>query len=373
MQTFGARAIKNYDYLVSKKSVPHNLRHANLADLPALADLLTKVFTHDAIPIVQTVEELEEDFATESSRLDNDVMVVEINSKIVGLAYTVFLPSETKEERCYVFGGVAPEFRGQSVGAALMTWAVKHGEDLLQSTGRTLPKFLRTEVSQLNDSAARLFARFAMNPVRYAEDLIFDLAMPAPSSRPSPTPAPTPSTQPTPYSIVPWSASRNAEARTVKNLAFQDHWGSTPTSEEHWQQLVGGTTARLEHSFFAVAPATPATPATPTLPTSAASTPANKIIGLLLTHRYESDDELLGKKIAWVDKLGTLAEYRNQSVAKNLIAAALAKYKSLGLTHAALTVDTQNPTGAYGLYSALGFKFFRGKTTFERQVSPHPN
>ena len=340
MQTFGARAIKNYDYLVSKKSVPHNLRHATVADLPALADLLTKVFTHDAIPIVQTVEELEEELFGESCRLEHDVMVVEIGSQIAGVTYTYFLPSETKEERCYVFGGVSPEFREQGVGAALMTWAVKHGEDLLQSTGRTLPKFLRTEVSQLNDSAARLFARFAMLPVRYDEDLILDLD----------TPAPAPSTQLAPYSIVPWSASRNAEARTVKNLAFQDHWGSTPTSEENWQQLVGGTTARLEHSFFAVAP-------------------ADKIIGLLLTHRYESDDELLGKKIAWVDKLGTLAEYRNQSVAKNLIAAALAKYKSLGLTHAALTVDTQNPTGAYGLYSALGFKFFRGKTTFERQIS----
>lgn len=361
----------------------HKLRHATSTDLPALAELLTKIFTHDQIPIVQTAEELEEDFATESSRLDHDVMVVELNSKIIGLAYTVFLPSEIKEERCYIFGGVSPESRQLGVGAALMSWAADHGEKLLQSTGRTLPKFLRTEVSQLNDSAARLFARFAMKPVRYDEDLIFDLAelapAPAPSSRPSPTPAPTPSTQLAPYSIVPWSASRNAEARTVKNLAFQDHWGSTPTSEEHWQQLVGGTTARLEHSFFAVAvatpvaPAMPATPATPALPTSATSNPADKIIGLLLTHRYASDDELLGKKIAWVDKLCTLAEYRNQSVAKNLIAAALAKYKSLGLTHAALTVDTQNPTGAYGLYSAIGFKFFRGKTTFERRISSPQN
>jgi len=338
----------------------HKLRHATSADLPALAELLTKIFTHDQIPIVQTAEELEEDFATESSRLDHDVMVVEINSKIVGLAYTVFLPSEIKEERCYIFGGVSPESRQLGVGAALMTWAVKHGEDLLQSTGRTLPKFLRTEVSQLNDSAARLFARFAMNPVRYEEDLIFDLAELAPA----------PLTQPhANYSIIPWATERNAEARTVKNLAFHDHWGSTPTSQEHWQQLVHGSTARPEDSFFAVTLASP----NPGKPNPCTPNPADKIIGLLLTHRYESDDELLGKKIAWVDKLCTLAEYRNQSVAKNLIAAALAKYKSLGLTHAALTVDTQNPTGAYGLYSAIGFKFFRGKTTFERQISPPQN
>ena len=345
----------------------HKLRHATSADLPALAELLTNVFTHDQIPIVQTAEELEEDFSTESSRIDHDVMVVEINSKIVGLAYTIFLPSEIKEERCYIFGGVLPEFRQSGIGAALMSWAIEHGEKLLLSTGRTLPKFLRSEVSQSNDSAARLFARFAMKPVRYDEDLIFDLAelTPAPTHAPAHAPSPAPATQShANYTIIPWATERNAEALIVKNLAFHDHWGSTPTSQEHWQQLVHGSTGRPEDSFFAVTPASP-NPGTPN--------PADKIIGLLLTHRYESDDELLGKKIAWVDKLCTLAEYRNQSVAKNLIAAALAKYKALGLTHAALTVDTQNPTGAYGLYSAIGFKFFRGKTTFERRISSPKN
>ncbi|NCU81693.1 MAG: GNAT family N-acetyltransferase, partial [Acidimicrobiia bacterium] len=62
------------------------------------------------------------------------------------------------------------------------------------------------------------------------------------------------------------------------------------------------------------------------------------------------------------------------AVAKNLITHALAKYKALGLTHAALSVDTQNPTGAHGLYTKLGFKFFRGTTTFERKPpNPRPN
>jgi ribosomal protein S18 acetylase RimI-like enzyme len=264
-------------------------------------------------------------------------MVVEVSSKIVGLAYTIFLPSETKEERCYIFGGVLPEFRQSGIGTALMSWAIKHGEQLLHSTGRTIPKFLRTHVSQLNDSAANLFAQFDLHPVRFEEDLIIDLAS---------IPAPQPTAN---YSITPWSASRNAEAHAVKDLAFRDHWGSTPTSDENWETLVTGSTARPEHSFFAISP-------------------ADKIVGLLLTHRYESDDELLGKKIGWIDKLCTLSEFRNQAVAKNLITHALAKYKALGLTHAALSVDTQNPTGAHGLYTKLGFKFFRGRTTFERQL-----
>ncbi|MGA1070975.1 MAG: GNAT family N-acetyltransferase, partial [Ilumatobacteraceae bacterium] len=159
----------------------HTLRNATPNDLPAIAALLTAVFTHDKIPIVQTVEEVEEELSGDSCRLETDVMVVEVDAQIVGIAYTLFLPSETKEERCYILGGVLPDFRKNGVGNALMSWAVEHGEQLLQSTGRTIPKFLRTHVSRLNKSAAKLFSQFHLQPVRFEDDLIINLtSIPAP-------------------------------------------------------------------------------------------------------------------------------------------------------------------------------------------------
>lgn len=315
------------------------LRAAQIEDLESIAGLLTAVFGYDGIPIVQTAVELKEEFVAPSCTIENDVMVVQLEEKIIGVAYTYFLPSESKEERCYIFGGVLPEFRQQGVGTELMTWAVQQGESLLRATGRTLPKYLRTNVSQQNESAARLFAKFGMKPVRFEEDLIREITnLPEVNVNQK-------------YSIIPWDSDRNEEARIVKNLAFQDHWGSTPSSSEHWLQMVNGSTARLDHSFLAVKQ-------------------QREIVGLLLTHRYESDDDLLGKRIGWIDKLATLAEHRKQSIAKNLIARALHSYAEDGLTHAALSVDTQNPTGAYGLYASLGFELYRGTVTFERQVDP---
>jgi ribosomal protein S18 acetylase RimI-like enzyme len=315
------------------------LRAARIEDLESIAGLLTAVFGYDGIPIVQTAVELEEEFVAPCCTIENDVMVVQLEEKIIGVAWTYFLPSESKEERCYIFGGVLPEFRQQGVGTELMTWAVQHGESLLRGTGRMLPKYLRTDVSQQNESAARLFGHFEMKAVRFEEDLIRDLAN---LSEENKNPK---------YSIIPWDSARNDEARNVKNLAFQDHWGSTPTSSELWLQMVNGSTARLDHSFFAV-------------------NQQQEIVGLLLTHRYESDDELLEKRIGWIDKLATLAEHRKQSIAKNLIARALHSYTEDGLTHAALSVDTQNPTGAYGLYASQGFELYRGTTTYERQINP---
>jgi ribosomal protein S18 acetylase RimI-like enzyme len=318
------------------------LRAAQIEDLESIAGLLTAVFGYDGIPIVQTAVELEEEFVAPCCTIENDVMVVQLEEKIIGVAWTYFLPSESKEERCYVFGGVLPEFRQQGVGTELMTWAVQHGESLLRGTGRMLPKYLRTDVSQQNESAAQLFAKFGMKPVRFEEDVIRELNnLPEVNVNQK-------------YVIVPWDSARNEEARNVKNLAFQDHWGSTPTSSELWLQMVNGSTARLDHSFFAV-------------------NQQQEIVGLLLTHRYESDDELLEKRIGWIDKLATLAEHRKQSIAKNLIAHALHSYTEDGLTHAALSVDTQNPTGAYGLYESLGFELYRGTTTYERQINPVPS
>jgi ribosomal protein S18 acetylase RimI-like enzyme len=320
----------------------YNMRAAQIEDLESIAGLLTAVFGYDGIPIVQTAAELEEEFVAPCCTIEKDVMVVQLEGKLIGVAYTYFLPSESKEERCYIFGGVLPEFRQQGVGTALMKWAVQHGESLLCGTGRTLPKYLRTDVSQQNESAPRLFAKFGMKPVRYEEDVIRELNnLPGENVNQK-------------YVIVPWDSARNEEARNVKNLAFQDHWGSTPNSSELWLQLVNGSTSRRDLSFFAV-------------------NQQQEIVGLLLTHRYESDDELLEKRIGWIDKLATLAEHRKQSIAKNLIAHALRSYAQSGFTHAALTVDTENPTGAYGLYASLGFELYRGTVTFERQVDPVPS
>jgi len=313
------------------------LRQATRSDLPEIAALLSEGLSFDGLVFVQKAEELAEEFDGTYCSLDHDVIVAIYESSIIGVGYTIFLPSEIKEERCYIFGTTKPEFRGNGVGTAVMQWASEHGESLLRSTNRTIPKYLRSDMSATNSSAGSLFQSFNMSPVRWNDDLIIDLA-----DSPEVFTA-------SEYSIVAWDSSRDEEARVVKNLAFMDHWGSTPTSKDGWEQLVHGSTSRLDQSFFAL-------------------DSNHNIVGLLLSHRYESDDEALGKRIGWIDKLATLAEHRKKSIGKSLITHALAAYKRDGLTHAALDVDTENPTGAYGLYTAVGFSTFRGKVTYERIV-----
>ena len=120
-------------------------------------------------------------------------------------------------------------------------------------------------------------------------------------------------------------------------------------SPERWKTHTTGFGSWLERSFMAVSP-------------------DGDIVGYLLSHRYENDDELLGAKYAWVDNIGTLAEWRGRGVATQLLRSALRAYGEAGLEFAAINVDSDNPTGAYRLYESLGFRPWRRRVMFQREV-----
>jgi ribosomal protein S18 acetylase RimI-like enzyme len=76
----------------------------------------------------------------------------------------------------------------------------------------------------------------------------------------------------------------------------------------------------------------------------------------LVSARYEADDELLGRRDAWIDILSTLRAWRGRGVGSALIIEALHAYRDADLTHASIGVDSDNPSGAARLYRALGFE-----------------
>ena len=309
------------------------------SDYDALARLLNMASIVDGRAQHQVGEEIRQDFESHPVDLANHTLAAWHDDQLVGAVYAFYLPSEVREVRCYLFGAVHPDQRGIGIGRRLMEWGLERGTELLKTSGNDLPKYLRVDVSRMNTSAIRLLERFGLEPIRYFADLRADLN--------EPTPAPRPSAG---FRIVPWDLNRNEEARAVKNAAFMDHWGSTPTAPEWWATQTSGFGSRPDWSYFAV-------------------NDDDRIIGHLITHRFENDDELLGAKYAWIDNIGTLAEWRGRGIASQLIATALAKYREEGMQFAALDVDSDNPTGAYHLYESLGFRPWREFVHYQRVIS----
>ncbi|MEP1123214.1 MAG: GNAT family N-acetyltransferase [Ilumatobacter sp.] len=303
------------------------LRPATSDDLPAIHSVLLRAEAADDVARVMEFDEMCEELDDARIPFATHVRVAEVHGDVVGYVYALHLPSEVKEERCYLFGNVDPAHRGLGVGRALMTWGIGQARSLLESTGRDLPRHVRLQISESATSAHALMGAMGFGIVRYIDELIRPLddvaAMPAPAAVDGIT-------------IVPWPDGRDEEIRREKNDAFMDHWGSTPSSVEDWHAQVHGFGARPDLSFVAL-------------------DDEDRVVAHALNHRYEADDELLGRSEAWIDSLGTLEAWRGRGVASALIVRSLQAFAEAGLTHAALAVDSENPTGASRLYRSLGF------------------
>ncbi len=306
-------------------------------EFEVLAQLLNKVSVADGRLMAQSDDELREWFESFQVELAHDTLTAWANGALIGAAYTLYLPSSVRLERCFIEGGVDPQWRGREIGRQLMAWAMSHAESLLRKSNSSLPKFIRTPILESNSSAKKLMERFALNAVRFIDELHISLTSiiaiePIAGIR-----------------IVGWDLELNEVAREVKNNSFEDHWGSAPSDPESWAQMTTGFGSRLDLSFLAI-------------------DERNEVVGLLLTHRFPADDAITVKKYALIDKVAVLRTHRGRGIASTLIAHALHAYRADSLDFASLDVDAESPTGASRLYAKLGFKPLRRSVIYEREI-----
>ena len=81
-----------------------------------------------------------------------------------------------------------------------------------------------------------------------------------------------------------------------------------------------------------------------------------------------SQAERTGFKAGWIGSLGTRRAWRQRGLASALLAASMRAFRAAGLEYAGLGVDTQNPTGALGLYEGLGFKPYARSIRFQKTL-----
>ena len=312
-------------------------RSAETSDLPGIATLLDAVWADLDQPIAHSAEELTEEFDSTATSLA-DVMVWESdNGDLSAVGYTLLLAGDDLA-RCYLFGGVHPEARHHGIGTELIDHLIARASERLRAlSSRRL--VMRTHRPSTSTAAASILSARGFTVARYFTDMHRSTTEPPTVDLPDG------------YEIATWDNERAEELRELKNLAFSDHWGSTPSSVESWDETISSSPTRLDLS-------------------RTVSTANGEIVGLLLTRRHPSDDEILGAPYAWMDLIATHPAHRGRGIAAAMIADALRAYREEGISRAALEVDADSPTGADRLYVGLGFEPWRATETDEMEVEP---
>lgn len=301
-------------------------------DVPALARLVAAIESADEAPYRTAAEELAEHF--DDTGLDPAVDTLggwDADGVLRAWAAVDQPVGDTRVVRAFLSGGVDPSWRGQGIGRQVLAWSQARGRQRIVATGKELPARLGVYVDDTAASTIALLVAAGLTPIRYYSEMRRSLEGDLPVTAPADG-----------VRVVPWSSDLEEPARLAHNEAFADHWGSEPRTPEQWFE--GRAMFAPDWSFVAVDDAT------------------GEVAGYLRSGRFEQDWPIAGYTSGYTELLGVRRAWRGHGVASALLLAAMRAYRADGMQYAELGVDTENPSGAHGLYARLGYEVFHGTT-----------
>jgi mycothiol synthase len=323
-------------------AVDIRLRPLTRGDIPGWVDLLARIEKVDRTGEHFGVADLEEELANPEVVVGKDFVGAFDGPDMVG--YYSVLPRGEAEGHfmIQVEGSVLPARRGQGIGTLLVAGMVERAACVRAEIRPHLPAKLACAGLTSNLAQGDLLGSTGMRGERWT----FVMRTPL---------ADLPPTQPLPdgYGLRTYDQSMADAVRETHNRAFRDHPNFTPWSEISWKQIVTESRSfRPQLSFVVVLDG------------------SDEIVAYLQTAEFDADLDATGRREAYVGRIGTVQEYRHQGLATALLGHSLHAYRNAGYDQAALNVDSQNPTGALGVYERAGFKVESRWTNYFLMVVP---
>ncbi len=299
-------------------------------DIEDLSRLLTAIEHLDQPSERHSIDELYEQLDEAEVDPERDSIIGrDTGGTLIAYGWNHPLLSDVDPRRVHVTGGVHPGWRRQGIGRALLEWqltraAAWHAETARPEHG---PLKLICAVDTKLTDVRELYERAGLEPVRWFADmtLTFDGAPPEFPAPPG-------------IRLVPLSRKLFEAVRRVHNEAFADHWGSQPIDAIRWAEQLGRTASRVSWSWVALEENT------------------SEVVGYATNSAYEQDWAAQGFTEGWTDRLGVRSGWRGRGIAKALLGASMRSFAEAGLDAAGLGVDTDSPTGAFGLYESMGYR-----------------
>jgi mycothiol synthase len=332
--------------LVSAASPPADVgltwRPIGEPDLPAWHELVRAVEDADAAAERHTVEELRDELVGASWKDPASDSLLGVDSGGVPRAFghVEVRPGDERTVRAFCWGGVHPQWRGRGIGRRVLDWQEARGRQKLAAAARGVPGRLLVHAEEGREDVRRLVETAGFAAVRWYVDM----------SRPLPGPPIPEATLDAGLRIAPFDSGLSEAVRSAHNESFAEHWGSEPRSPEDWQRLtVGHRSFRPDWTFVVLA--------------------GDEVAGYTLASAYEQDWPAQGYTSGWTDLLGVRPAWRRRGLAPALLAASMRAFADAGMERADIGVDSENASGAMGLYTRLGYVPVRRTVAYAKDVA----
>lgn len=297
------------------------------ADLPEVARIQSAEWAADGVSERASIDELRAHWGNPSEQFDpaRDVDIVEVDGRVVAVSQRDWIDATDGVREYKARGWIDPTFRRRGIGTMLVARneAIRRAMAAGHDTDR--PLVLGMGGPETNLGAQALARAFGYEPARWFADMERSLLEPLPEVPPMPDGV----------DVRPASADQARKIWEADVEAFRDHWGGWDLSEASFRRWIESPEFQLDLMVVAW--------------------DGDEIAGAVLNAVYAEENRELGVSRGWLDSVFTRRAWRRRGLARALIVRSLHLLRERGLATAALGVDADNPSGAFGLYESAGF------------------
>ena len=311
-------------------------------DYAAMIDVFRAARVVDGTSWEQTAESIDSDLRGFGFLPEHTILLAESGGRLIGWSRAFDFGVAPDDGRMLTHSGhVLPAWRGRGVGRALLAGA--HVEMLRIRAAAGDPAGttagFHSWIFACNESSIRLLLRSGYAPHRYVVEMTRSLDDLAQSALPAGV-----STRPV------TEADRPAILRALDD-AMRDQRGWPVLSDAQLDGMFDHP-IRGQTDVWQVAWA------------------GDRVVGGVLGYVDADENRIMNRRRGYTEGIFTVRDWRGRGVASAMIGANLRLLRGRGMTEAALSVDTENPTGALGLYEAHGFREHERIIVFRKELTP---
>ena len=255
----------------------------------------------------------------------NDMVCVEANGDLIAFGYTHWEILNDDTHLYHINGWLKPAWRGKGIGTALYQAAERRIHEIAQDHSKAHPKCMQIESFETEKDLIALLVQHQWKTVRYETYMTRDLndtiqEIPLPIG----------------FEIRPVAKEHIRPIFDASNEAFRDHWGAYVQSEEEYRYQIEDPDFRPE--LWRVA------------------WHGDEIASIIHNFYDEQENIEYNRKRGYTEGICTLPKWRKRGLAGALLSQSMQMFKEMGFTQTALSVDTENISGALGLYERVGYR-----------------
>lgn len=232
-------------------------------------------------------------------------------------------------------GFVMPGMRQNGIGRAMLRFSQSRLRSIAKAHPDHVERFFESYAVDTELATTRLLESEGYLPERHFYLMVRSNLENIPETR-----------LPENLEIRPVKPSQYQAIHAASVEAFRDHWGFSEETEPTVQEWVEDP--NFDPTLWRVA------------------WDGEQVAGMVLGYINQDENDKFNRKRGYPENICVRRPWRKRGLARALLIDSLKAIKNRGMDEAALGVDTQNLTGALGLYESVGFKPVKRSTVYRK-------